>query len=176
MSSRAPDTTANRLLALLIISSIAGVAMVVWLAMHQPLSPDPARSAARPAETGERAAIVASLSAGGVTVERAFATVAFDVEPGEALDWRLPAGAFTGRFVVRTAAGRDGPAYVGAAIRGGQLIVYHRDKPIVTAYAGDDPQILLSKTPIYLPSAGSEFVYEFVADADRPSSMRAVWR
>ncbi len=53
----------------------------------------------------EQPGIVATLTAGEVSVERTLPTLSFDLDVDEALDWRLPAGGFSGLFTVRTAPG-----------------------------------------------------------------------
>lgn len=120
--------------------------------------------------------VLATISSGGVTVEREFPTLDFLLVRGESLDERLPAGAFEAEFTVRFKPGRVDAARIGALLRGGSVIIIRNGAVVHSNFVSDEEKAVLATVPESFSRAPQELTYIFKTDGKSPARLQAVWQ
>jgi hypothetical protein len=123
-----------------------------------------------------RPGVSATLTADGTTIERDFPTLDFELAPGQALDDRLPGGAFEGEFTVRFMAGRVQSARVGALLQGGSVIILREGEVVLSNFIGVQGAVVLTTIPVSFSRAPQELTYIFRTDGGQPARLQAMWQ
>ncbi|MHC4947433.1 MAG: hypothetical protein ACYTG1_04125 [Planctomycetota bacterium] len=123
-----------------------------------------------------RVGVTAALAAGEVTVSRSLPALAFALAEGQTLDPRLPAGPFDAVLDVTFRRGAVRQAWLGAELRGGQLIVRRGDEVLLSDFAGDERRLVMTTLPVALGRPVQRLTYEFRGRAAGPRALRAMWR
>jgi hypothetical protein len=173
----AQDHTPPHLLALMAIALLATVVFAVVVVQNVPTI----EFGTQRSEFGTEADVLtpgvyATFTAGGRSIERTMGGLDIRVERGAAIDDDLPTGPFEASFVVLFDNVVARQAYVGAQIRGGQLIVRRDDRVLVSDHAGDDTRLAMSTFPIPFAAGRHRMIYEFNTTGDGPYVIRGLWR
>jgi hypothetical protein len=122
--------------------------------------------------------VVATITAGDLRIERALATLDFALGAGDSIDAEIPPGPFRVEFTAAFVTGKTREAQLGAEFQGGKLIVMHKDRPIISDFAGVEPRTTITNPglPNYLEPEWDEITVIFQNDGTRPSRLRALWQ
>jgi len=116
------------------------------------------------------------VTVGDRTIERELTSASFVLEPGEALDARLPAGAMTAFVHVPVRPAKSVEATVGARIRGGSFICRRSGDVLSSSAAGDEPKTELSTLSVRFGRSSEPLIYEITWSGETRLEFRAVWR
>ncbi len=144
-----------------------------------PPEPEPATPAVRPTPAGRLPApgVRAEVFAGDVRIERALPTPAFCVEPGTALDARLPSGPFQARLEIGFDPRWTRHAAFGVEFAGGSVILEVEGRMALAeeAPAGTASRVSFTDTlPVSRPLTRLKVFFD--STGDRPARLRVLWR